>query len=351
MTAAPGRCGVLELPDGAGLVARDPRDGEHALAARRRPGSPPRCCRARRTGRPCPATWTTPMAPPRVCAIRRCARSTQHGRARSGRVVEDRGDRLRRPRCAASGPWPRPSHSTPVTAPSVCAAPKTSPHSVSPADRPDQAGAARQPRRYRGARARTGPPAPCRGPARSTGRRSRPAAGWRRGRCRGCRWWSGRRACAAPTSRRPGPGVDGDHLDARACRRSRAMRSSIDPWLACLCRLDAASVTASASWSARASGNCSRLASASAALRQAAAALASSTRSQRMVPGRLGAAAASSARPLDDHDAGARAGLGGQLELIDQPPRPGQAQARARCPRSSRRSAPGRGRRCRVPRR
>ena len=41
------------------------------------------------------------------------------------------------------------------------------------------------------------------------------------------------------------------------------MRSSIDPWRACLCRLEAASVTASASWSARAAGNSSRLASAS----------------------------------------------------------------------------------------
>ncbi len=66
---------------------------------------------------------------------------------------------------------------------------------------------------------------------------------------------------------------------------SLAMRSSIDPWLACLCRLDAASVTASASWSARAAGNSSRLASARAAPRQAAAALGSSTRSQRRSPG------------------------------------------------------------------
>ena len=66
---------------------------------------------------------------------------------------------------------------------------------------------------------------------------------------------------------------------------SRLMRSSIAPWLACLCRLDAASVTASATWSARAAGKSSRLASARAAPRQAAAALGSSTRSQRMSPG------------------------------------------------------------------
>jgi hypothetical protein len=63
---------------------------------------------------------------------------------------------------------------------------------------------------------------------------------------------------------------------------SRLTRSSIDPPRACLCRFDAASVTASASWPARAAGYWSRPASASAAFRQAPTALASSTASQRM---------------------------------------------------------------------
>ena len=89
---------------------------------------------------------------------------------------------------------------------------------------------------------------------------------------------------AAPVSRRPGPAsmVTSSIPGLPPCR---AMRSSIDPWPACLSRLDAASVTASASWSARASGNPSRAASATAAPRQAAAALGSSTRSQRRSPG------------------------------------------------------------------
>ena len=62
---------------------------------------------------------------------------------------------------------------------------------------------------------------------------------------------------------------------------TRVMRSSIDPWRACLCRLDAASVTASTNWSLRSAGNSSRPAKAAAAARQPAAALGSSTRSQR----------------------------------------------------------------------
>src|SRR6185437_13944715 len=46
-------------------------------------------------------------------------------------------------------------------------------------------------------------------------------------------------------------------------------------------------------------------------------------------PAATGPAAASSAGPLDDHDAGAAARLGGQLELVDQPPRAGQTEAEA----------------------
>src|SRR6266700_3654453 len=44
-------------------------------------------------------------------------------------------------------------------------------------------------------------------------------------------------------------------------------------------------------------------------------------------PAAASSAGASSAGPLDDHDAGAAARLGGQLELVDPPPRAGQAEA------------------------
>ena len=85
---------------------------------------------------------------------------------------------------------------------------------------------------------------------------------------------------AAPASRRPGP-ASMVTISIPGPSPARVMRSSIEPRLACLCRLDAASVTASTSWSVRSAGNSRRLASAVAAARQPAAALGSSTRSQR----------------------------------------------------------------------
>ena len=80
-----------------------------------------------------------------------------------------------------------------------------------------------------------------------------------------------------------GPGVDGDELDARLLQVTVEARSSSEPCRACLCRFEAASVTASASCSARAaSGTPAGLARAWPAARQDGTALASSTASQRM---------------------------------------------------------------------
>ena len=63
---------------------------------------------------------------------------------------------------------------------------------------------------------------------------------------------------------------------------SRLTHSSSDPCSACLCRLEAASVTARASWPMREAENRNRSAKIWTAFRQAGTALASSTLTHRM---------------------------------------------------------------------
>ena len=191
------------------------------------------------------------MAPPRVCAIRRCARSTSAAGSPAGSSSTAATASIAA--LAASGPWPSPSHSTPVSR--ACRLDRAEDVAALglPGDRPDQPGVRGRAGRRR--RPEPWPRAPCRGRAPSTGRRSRRDGRWRRARCRGCRSWSGRRAAPRAASRNPGP-ASMVTISIPGLPSCLAMRSSIDPWLACLCRLDAASVTASASWSVRAAGNC-----------------------------------------------------------------------------------------------
>ena len=139
-----GRRGVLELPDRAGLVARDPRHREHALAGAVGQDHRRDVAEAanRTTGRsPAPRA----RAPPRVWLIRPCARSTSAAGS-ADRAVEHRADRLVGG-VAASGPWPRPSHSTPVSVLSDSDRAEDVAALGFPVDRPGQPGAGPVPER------------------------------------------------------------------------------------------------------------------------------------------------------------------------------------------------------------
>ena len=178
----------------------------------RRPGSPPAMLPSPPKRTAVPVTWTMPTAPPRVRAHPAVRAFEQRGRF-GRRVLEHRGNRLRgRGGGQRAVTEPVAQHAGHAS-PSGCAAPKLSPHSVSPVDGPGQPGAGGPCRAP--ARARTGPPATV--PWPGTEYRSQKSAS--------------RRIAPRPIPRVPrggmtvaqrragitqaGPAVDGHHLDAR----------------------------------------------------------------------------------------------------------------------------------------
>ena len=193
---------VLELPDRAGLVAGDPRHREHALAGA--------------VGQDHRRDVAEAREPDHLPGYLHDADGAAAGVGSSGGARARPARRARPPgssstaatACAGGGRGQRAVAEAVAQHAGHASLRLRHPEGVAalgfPGDRPDQARVAGRGRA--GARARTGPPAPCRGPARSTGRRSRPAAGSRRARCRGCRWWNGRRAaprrCPAARVRR-----------------------------------------------------------------------------------------------------------------------------------------------------
>ena len=217
---APAGSSYSELPDRPGLVPGDAGDRQQARIVIHRSESTPRCCRSWSNLTTWPVTETMAAAPPRVTGqARRCTHPKQDGLKPAARfpLSQSRGVSQRSVARAIRGQRQTVPQAIITSARSAGSRRRmtvnASPHSIShrrwAAAGPPQAEGREHPWAARLAENRATKCTICTGRAPSTGRRSRPACGWRPGRCRGVPvvGADASRQCRADIAK-SGPGVE-----------------------------------------------------------------------------------------------------------------------------------------------